>query len=409
MRSLRLQRWAPSRNALVGAAILAALVTGAPASEGDAEGAERADRVAAAPPTTSTSTTTTAPPPPASFTLVATGDVLLHSPLWHQASADAAAAGTAGFDFRPLIAGVKPVVSAADLSICHFETPVSEPGGPYSGYPSFSVPPSIVPALTDTGYDACTTASNHTYDRGADGVDRTLDTLDAAGIRHAGSARTPEEAEEVTLIRVGEATVALLSYTYGFNGIPPPDGQHWRSNPIDEEAILADAAAARMQGADVVVVALHWGNEYQHEPNPQQAELAPRLIRAPTIDLVLGHHAHVVQPMELIDGEWVVYGMGNMVARHGTPGAPNEEGLLVRFTFTERPGGWRVTDAEFAPLLMVKDRDPKRLVDVARALADPSTSPDLRDRLALAWQRTLEVVGSRGALDAGLTPIATPP
>lgn len=408
MRSLRLRRRASSRHGLPIAAIVLALVVGPSESDHDAGRASRADRVAAPPPTTST-TSTTAPPPPASFTLVATGDVLLHSPLWDQAATDAAAAGAGGFDFRPLIAGVEPIVSDADLALCHAETPVSEPGGPYAGYPSFSVPPEILPALADTGYDACTTASNHTYDRGADGIDRTLDALDAAGIRHAGSARTPEEAEEVTLLAAGDATVALLSYTYGFNGIPPPDGQHWRSNPIEEAQILADAAAARMQGADVVVVALHWGDEYRHEPSAQQADLAPRLIRAPTIDLLLGHHAHVVQPVEVIDGEWVVYGMGNMVARHGTPGAPNEEGLLVRFTFTEGAGGWRVTEAEFAPLLMVKDRDPKRLVDVARALTDPSTDAGLIDRLALAWQRTIDTVGSRGALEAGLTPIATPP
>ena len=206
------------------------------------------------------------------------------------------------------------------------------------------MPPEIVPALVTTGYDACTTASNHTYDQGGAGIDRTLAALDAGGLAHAGSARTPEEAARLTIVDAGPARVALLSYTYGFNGIPAPDGQVWRSNLIDEGRILADATRARDAGADVVVVALHWGTEYNHDPDAQQAALAPRLIASPDVDLLLGHHAHVVQPLENVGGEWVVYGMGNLVARHSTQGDANHEGLLVRFTFTEGRGSWTVTN-----------------------------------------------------------------
>jgi poly-gamma-glutamate capsule biosynthesis protein CapA/YwtB (metallophosphatase superfamily) len=397
-------------TALVSALLVAVL-------DGDRHEPETASSAAPTPTTTPTTnptpTTTASPPatapPPRSFTLVATGDVLLHGTLWAQAEADAAAAGKPGFDFRPLLAGVAPVVSAADLAICHMETPIAAAGGPYAGYPSFSVPSEVAPALAATGYDACTTASNHTYDRGGAGVDRTLAALDAAGLGHAGSARSPDEATQVTMLETGAggAQVALLSYTFGFNGVPAPDGQTWRSNPIDERRILADAARARAHGADVVVVAMHWGDEYQHEPNAQQTDLAPRLIRSPDVDLLLGHHAHVVQPVEHIDGEWVVYGMGNAVANHQTPGAANEEGLLVRFTFTKgpRPGPWRVSTAEYAPLLVDKDGPPVRLLHVGRALADPATDPALRARLELARDRTAEVVGRRGATAAGLRPI----
>jgi poly-gamma-glutamate capsule biosynthesis protein CapA/YwtB (metallophosphatase superfamily) len=393
---------------------------------------------------------TTTAPPPRSFSLVAGGDVLLHSPLWDQAAADAAATGRRGHDFGPLLAGIAPTVESADLAICHLETPLAPPGGPYQGYPSFSVPPEIAPALAGAGFDACTTASNHTYDRGAEGVDRTLDALDAAGLAHAGSARTPAEAGSTTLLDAAGATVALLSYTYGFNGIPPPRGEAWRSNPIDEGRILADARVARERGADVVVVALHWGTEYQHEPDALQADLAPRLIRSPDVDLLLGHHAHVVQPIEAVDGEWVVYGMGNMVAYQGSLGSTKEEGLLVRFTFTEGPGGWRTTRAEFAPLLTERDVRPVRLVEVGPLLAGPpdasgtgadpdrtddgahdarapdrtdhratdpadrsdrsdgtatteiAVDPALRARLQEAWDRTTAIVTQRGAAAAGL-------
>ena len=359
------------------------------------------DPAPTAPPRPAASSTTL---PPRRFTLVATGDVLLHPSLWDQAGADAAASGRPGLDFGPMLAALRPVVSGADVAICHMETPVAPPGGPYSGYPSFSVPPEITQALAATGYDACTTASNHTYDRGAEGVDRTLDALDAAGMDHAGSARSPQEAVATTLLEIGGVDVALVSYTYGFNGIPAPGGETWRSNLIDEARIVADAGIARRRGAEVVVVALHWGDEYRHEPNDQQEALGPRLIRSPDVDLLLGHHAHVVQPVEPIDGEWVVYGMGNLIADHGTRGPEKQEGLLVRFTFTETPTGWRTTAAEFAPLL-TDDRGPTRILDVRRSLADPATDPGLRSPLQAAHDRTTAIVDQRGGTQAGLRPI----
>ena len=346
---------------------------------------------------------------PRSFTLVAGGDVLLHEPLWAQAEADGAAAGTGGLDFRPLLAGVAPLVRGADVAICHLETPLAPAGGPYRGYPEFSVPPEIAPALADTGFDACSTASNHTFDQGAAGIDRTLAALDAAGIRHAGSARAPAEAEAITLIPTPTAAdVAFLSYTFGFNGIPAPGGDEWRANRIDEGRILADAARARAVGADVVVVALHWGQEYQSEPTAEQRDLGPRLLASPDIDLVLGHHAHVVQPVEAVGGEWLVYGMGNFVADHETVLPANEEGLLVRFTFSEAPGGgWHATAAEYAALLVRTPGPPIRLVDAGVARSDPGPAPADRARAQEAWDRTAATVGALGAPAAGLAPLCS--
>src|SRR5690606_31305273 len=135
------------------------------------------------------------PPPPCPgvrcLTVVMTGDVLLHEPLWAQAEADGGAG--AAMNFAPLLAGQRPYVEPADLAICHLETPLAPTDGPYQGYPNFVVPPQILTGLVETGYDACTTASNHSNDDGTDGINRTLDTLDAAGLAHAGTARTPEE------------------------------------------------------------------------------------------------------------------------------------------------------------------------------------------------------------------------
>lgn len=366
-------------------------------------------------PTTSPSPspTPTPTPDPRTFTLVATGDVLLHERLWNQARTDAGPGEE--MDFAPQLANIAPIVQGAGLAVCHLEVPLAPAGGPYEGYPTFSGPPQVATALAETGYDACTTASNHSFDQGAAGVDRTLDTLDAAGLAHAGSARTPEESQAITHVSVpvtdgDPVDVGLLSYTFGFNGIPAPNGETWRGHEIEPARILADAATARSEGADVVVAALHWGDEYVHEPNSLQSELAPQLIASPDIDLLLGHHAHVVQPVENIGGEWVVYGMGNLMANHAEPEGPKAEGLLTRFTFTESAGGtgaFTVTGAEFLPLYQTY-QPPVEVLDVPAALAGGDTGTASAARLRQARDRTTEIVQSRGGAAAGLTVLESP-
>lgn len=360
------------------------------------------------PPAATSPTATTPPPQPREFTVVATGDILLHERLWVQAQRDAAESGREPMDFAPQLASIKPIVKGADLGICHLETPLAPEEGPYEGYPLFSSPPQILNGLRQTGYDACTTGSNHTFDQGADGVDRSLDALDEAGLAHAGSARTKKEAKRPTLIPVdtpnGRVTVGLMSYTYGFNGLPYPDGDTWRANEIDKKAILADAARARKGGAEFVIVALHWGDEYVHDPNELQMELAPELIKSADIDLLLGHHAHVVQPVEKIDDEWVVYGMGNLMAAHRAPDDPRSEGLLMRFTVRENmvTNTFGVQRAEYLPLLQT-DAMPVDVINVPTALADDrSAGTASEDRLRLALDRTKEIVISKGASKDGL-------
>jgi Bacterial capsule synthesis protein PGA_cap len=392
------------------AAIVAAALSVTLAATGCADRSDAANESTAQTPTATAPTSPNAPaaePTPAqrTFTIVATGDMLLHQRLWNQARHDAAQTGAPEMDYSPLIASVQPYVASADLGLCHLETPLAPPGGPYEGYPVFSVPPQIVTALDSVGYDACSTASNHTFDKGAVGVQRTLDTLDSVGIAHAGSARTPEEAAHPTVLDVAGVKVALLSYTYGFNGIPYPNGETWRANLIDPAAILATARSAKQAGAEVVAVSMHWGTEYQQNPNAQQLEVAPVLAQSPDIDVVIGHHAHVVQPVEKIGDTWVAYGLGNLVAAHRTPGDARSEGLLVRFRFTEQPDGrFLATAAEYLPLL-ITDTFPVRVIDVPATLASGQYGASSVERLQEALSRTTSVVESRGGAAAGLVRI----
>ena len=110
------------------------------------------------------------------------GDLLWHNTLWYGAREDAQRRGHRGYDFAPLLAGMKPVIASADLAICHEEVPLAKPGGPYRNFPLFAVPPHVVKAIAATGYDVCTTASNHAVDQGFAGLKRTLDELDRAKI-----------------------------------------------------------------------------------------------------------------------------------------------------------------------------------------------------------------------------------
>jgi poly-gamma-glutamate capsule biosynthesis protein CapA/YwtB (metallophosphatase superfamily) len=323
--------------------------------------------------------------PPAGFTVVATGDVLIHPALTAQASAD----GGGKPDFRPLFAGVRPVISEADLAICHLEVPLATAAGPFRGWPEFYAPPEVATALADTGYDECSTASNHTLDQGATGVRTTLDALDAAGIKHTGSARTAQEAREPRILEAGGAKVGHVSFTFGFNGAGPPSSAAWLANTLDVDAVVTAAAAAKKSGADVVIASLHWGNELQSRPTAQQREIARRLLADESVDLIVGHHAHVVQPFEQINGKWVAYGLGNHVARHADPQGTTEEGVVARFRFgKDASGKWHVEQADYVPTL-VDLGPPIRLIDL--------TAVRNSDRKAQALQRIEQVLLSRGA------------
>lgn len=329
-----------------------------------------------------------------SITIVAGGDVLLHEPTWAQADADAGAVGDATLDFTPTLAGIEPVVAAADLALCHLEAPLAPAGGPYAGYPAFSMPPQIVEALAVTGFDACSVASNHTADQGLDGVHRTVTQLRAGGVLGYGAADGAQPANP-SFVTVSGVTVGLLSYTYGSNvAVPRADVLEL----LDPRDMAVDARLAREAGAEIVVVSVHWGTEYDHEPNAQQREVADQLAAMPDVDVVIGHHAHVVQPIVQIGRTWVAYGLGNLLAAQATPVPANREGVLVRFALTERAGGWVVTEAGYVPTYV--EREPALRVVV---LGDGAAADD-RHREALA--RTRDVVRESGA-SAGLVEVGT--
>jgi poly-gamma-glutamate capsule biosynthesis protein CapA/YwtB (metallophosphatase superfamily) len=343
------------------------------------------------------------PPGPRSFTVLASGDILVYASMTAEAAAEARRTGAGGRDFRSMFTQVKPLIEQADLAICHLEVPIAGQGERLRAYPLFNAPPEIVDAAADAGYDTCSTASNHTLDRGARGVRNTLDALDRAGIRHTGSYRSEAEARRPNILDVKGVKVAHLSYTYGYNGMPKPAGQPWIAGDLDGDRIIADARAARAAGAQVVIVSNHWGAEYRHRPTPAQLAVGRRLMADPAIDLVVGHHAHVVQPFERIGDKWIAYGLGNQIADQFALGrTATQENVYGRFQFTEvAPDRWRVTEAGYVPCLITKR--PFRLVPLERTLAGGGLSSAQRARYTKALARIKQVVATRGATGDGLT------
>ncbi|MGW0748909.1 CapA family protein [Streptomyces sp. NPDC002587] len=343
------------------------------------------------------------------FTLVATGDIIPYPSIIQRSADDADEAGE--HDFRKILAGVKPLISAADLAICHHEIPYGRPGGPYTGYPTFKAPHQLADALKDAGYDSCSTASNHTLDDGYEGLARTLEHLDRVGIPHVGSARSAQEAKAPALLSAGGAKVAQLDYTYGTNGIPLPEGKPWAVNLIDRDRMIADARAARADGANVVVLSVHWGTEWQTAPDEQQRELAQALTASRAadgladIDLIIGTHNHVPQPYEKINGTWVVFGMGDQVASFvPADKLRGNQSSVPRFTFAPaaaHTGRWEVVKAEF--LTQYSDMGPPfRVVCASCAAVDGTLPAGKRGEYARIDQQVTEAVLSRGADGQGL-------
>ena len=175
------------------------------------------------------------------------------------------------------------------------------------------MPIEITDALADAGYDRCSTASNHAMDRGTRGIDTTLDALDRVGISHTGMARTPIEIEP-NVFEVNGIKVAHMSYTFSYNGLTAANGETWRSALIDSDRIVRDSHRARELGAQVVLVSMHWGNERETAPSSFQQKIADEITKSGEVNLIIGSHAHVLQPIKKVNDTWVIYGLGNFLS-----------------------------------------------------------------------------------------------
>ena len=282
-----------------------------------------------------------------SLTLTVSGDLLWHNSTWRTAKSD----GHGSYDFAPIFGSVAPIIRAADLSVCHTEVPVAPKGTSYSNYPVFAVPADVAKGVATVGFDACSTASNHSWDQGFSGVKATLDALDSAHVAHSGTARSAAEADRPVILTAHNGLkLGLVSGAYGLNGQSVPKDKSWAWSDARADHLLARAAAARRAGADVVIVAAHTGEEYQQEPTKEQIQLATRLTASPDVDMVYCHHSHVVQPWAKVNGKLVIYGLGNLVGNQPSSMPRTHEGVVGRATFDVRSGKASLSRAEYIPV-----------------------------------------------------------
>jgi poly-gamma-glutamate capsule biosynthesis protein CapA/YwtB (metallophosphatase superfamily) len=285
------------------------------------------------------------PPAGTRLTVAASGDFLIHSPVWARARAYGHGRR---YEFRPMFRAIRPLIARADLALCHVETPFSH--GPPQGYPSFRTPVALGAAIRATGWDACSTASNHTLDDGQRGVNTTLDVLDHLGVHHAGSYRTRAASRRIRLLRAKGVKVALLAYTAVSNGqrVPHP----WTVNMARPGRILGDARRARRAGADAVIVNVHWGTEFSSVPNREQRSLAAALTRSKAVTAVVGQHVHVVQPIRWMHGKPVVFGEGNLISNQTAACCPagSQDGLVALLDLRVFKAGVRAVRVRYLPI-----------------------------------------------------------
>jgi poly-gamma-glutamate synthesis protein (capsule biosynthesis protein) len=353
-----------------------------------------------------------------------TGDTLVHSAVFNQAQNYGSRTGRA-YDFRPMFDKVRPIISSADVAICHQETPLSADNRQLSGFPIFSTPHEIADALLDAGYDGCSTASNHSFDRNVQGITDTANVFDQVGLKQSGVARTAEENARAAMYNANGVTIAHLAYSYGLNGFVLPADKPWlvrlinkgKESPVDQpyvsQFILADAKAARSAGAELVVVSIQWGAEYQSKPTAAQVALANELLASPDIDLVVGHHVHVIQPIDRVGDKYVIFGVGNFLSNQSPAAdaslpAASQDGVIVDVTFTESDvnGVFKATKVGYTPTWV--DRSGYLITPVAAALKDASTPAATKTALQQSWQRTTTAINANGATDKGVAPTDVP-
>lgn len=298
------------------------------------------------------------------ISMLVNGDLLFHPNLWkHFAGANTAATDGTAFDFTPLFETMKPYIQASDIAVCEFETPIAKRGGPYTGYPVFNVPPEVADAAASVGYTACTHATNHSWDQGADGIARLWDTLASKGIAQTGSYKTEEDSTKPLVIDspTGGGKLGLVTGTVSLNGMTAD--HDWQVDRLREagdpqhqsdiDRAVAKAKAAREQGADVVAMAMHSVQEYIDYADSWQVSEAHELADTGAFDVIYGAGCHCAQPIENYNGTWIIYGLGNTV----TVSAPasrivNNQGVTARVQFAGRKGvagAWRVSRIDWVP------------------------------------------------------------
>ncbi|WP_019379242.1 CapA family protein [Virgibacillus halodenitrificans] len=246
------------------------------------------------------------------ITLSAVGDILIHDRVYD----DARVKDT--FNFMPMLDRVDSYLKASSVTFANQETMVGGEEIGLSGYPRFNSPYEIGEALKKAGVDVVSLANNHTLDHGEEAIHNAINYWKEKDMMYTGAYESKADQEKLRIYETNDdISLAFLAYTYGTNGITEPENKDYLVNQIDEQQIATEIAEAEKQ-ADVVVLSLHFGDEYERLPNERQKDLV-QFATDQGADIILGHHPHVLQPVEWVEGKgekrsFVIYSLGNFLS-----------------------------------------------------------------------------------------------
>ncbi|MCG1027313.1 CapA family protein [Virgibacillus halodenitrificans] len=246
------------------------------------------------------------------ITLSAVGDILIHDRVYD----DARVKDT--FNFMPMLDRVDSYLKASSVTFANQETMVGGEEIGLSGYPRFNSPYEIGEALKKAGVDVVSLANNHILDHGEEAIHNAINYWKEKDMMYTGAYESKADQEKLRIYETNEdISLAFLAYTYGTNGITEPENKDYLVNQIDEQQIATEIAEAEKQ-ADVVVLSLHFGDEYERLPNERQKDLV-QFATDQGADIILGHHPHVLQPVEWVEGKggkrsFVIYSLGNFLS-----------------------------------------------------------------------------------------------
>ncbi|ALX49165.1 CapA family protein [Lentibacillus amyloliquefaciens] len=246
------------------------------------------------------------------ITLSAIGDMLIHSRVYEDARTDD------GFNFMPMLEKVKPYLNDSTIAFANQETMIGGEALGLSSYPAFNSPFAVGDALKKAGVDVVSIANNHTLDRGEKAIMNATNHWEKIDMMYTGAYKSEADRNKLRVYETDEGiSVAFLAYTYGTNGIPVPNGKGHLVNLIDKKVMSKRIEKAKQQ-ADAVVLSLHYGPQYERMPSAGQKDLV-QFAANEGVDVVLGHHPHVLQPIDWVEGNnghqtLVAYSLGNFLS-----------------------------------------------------------------------------------------------
>ena len=276
--------------------------------------------------------------------LIMVGDMLIHSSLYNEAKKNA---NNNGYDFKPMLTYIKDIVSNYDLAYYNQETILGGSEIGLSSYPAFNSPYEVGDDMIDTGFNLVSLATNHTLDRGIKAIENSLNYWNSKNVYTAGSYKTLEDRNNIKIAEKNNITYAMLNYTYGTNGIVRPSGYDSYVNIWDmsnktnyenyKEQVKKDIESIRDK-VDVLMVAMHWGIEYNFDINSYQEDAA-KFLSSLGVDIIIGTHPHVVEPVTWIDNTLVIYSLGNFLSAHEVVNIANRVGLMTSIDITKKVNG----------------------------------------------------------------------